>query len=262
MQYVTYRTNQPLSDTPCSAMAEQPHERLKRLRVERGFRTAAALAKSIRMSDPTYRSYENGARPLTIQAARQIAPKLGIDWKELMLGPDGSPEDSAVLAIRAAIPHPITPPRPLDTSDVIRAPLAPAMDGATKNPDLPILGHVKGGVRSEALFLDNGTPVAFTYRPDDLRGVADAYAVYVVGDSMAPRYRPGQLVYVNPSIPPRPGDDVVIQQTTKEVFIKELVRRTEKFIRTKQYNPGDTIDYPVGTVDAIHVVVFAKTIRT
>jgi SOS-response transcriptional repressor LexA len=258
MQYVTYRTAGIAPDTICHAMTETQHDRLKRLREQNGFRTAAALAKAIRMSEATYRSYENGTRPLTVQAARQIAPKVGVDWKDLMLGSEHSADEAELLEVKAATTPAVLPPS--SRAEVVRAPANGA--GAFGPKDLPIVGHVKGGLKDDALFFDNGTPVAYTYRPDDLRGVPEAYAVYVVGDSMSPRFKPGQLVFVNPSIPPRPGDDVVIQQTTQEVFIKELVRRTEKVIRTKQYNPGDTIDYPVGTVAAIHVVVFSKHIRT
>ncbi len=76
--------------------------------------------------------------------------------------------------------------------------------------DLPTLGEARGG--TDGLFFDNGAPSkSLVYRPPDLIGVEGAYGVYVNGDSMRPRFKHGELIYVNPAKPVSSGDDVVIQ---------------------------------------------------
>ena len=46
--------------------------------------------------------------------------------------------------------------------------------------------------------------------PANLGGVRAAYAIYMVGDSMEPRYEQGWLLHVNPFKPPTRGRDVVV----------------------------------------------------
>jgi len=102
-----------------------------------------------------------------------------------------------------------------------------AADVAPYGPrDLPILGQSRGG--DDEYFFGNGADVlSLTYRPIELLNVATAYAVYVHGDSMSPRFEPGELLYVDPVRPARPGDDVVIQMQDGHGYVKRLVRRTQ-----------------------------------
>lgn len=117
--------------------------------------------------------------------------------------------------------------------------------------DLPVLGHSRGG--GNEYFFDNGADVlSLTYRPLELLNVRDAYAVYVHGDSMSPRYRPGEMLYVDPVRPVSPGDDVIVQLKTGQGFIKELVRRTGRAVICRQHNPASEVEYPSEQVRSIH----------
>lgn len=98
--------------------------------------------------------------------------------------------------------------------------------------------------------------------PERVAGVPDAYAVYVVGDSMLERFRRGEIVYVDPHRPPVPGDDVVIQISedggaTVKGFIKRLVSREGKVLKVRQLNPALTLSFPEKTVVAVHMIVLA-----
>ena len=72
---------------------------------------------------------------------------------------------------------------------------------------------------------------------------------------MQPRFRPGQLLHVNPFKPPQPGNGVVVTKTNGAVLIKEFVRQDGRGIHLRQYNPADTLSYPTEEVTAVHTVV-------
>jgi len=119
--------------------------------------------------------------------------------------------------------------------------------------DLPILGYVKAG--ELGFFLDNGDVRGYAVRPSSLIGVKDAYAVYVHDTSMIPAFKPGRIVHVDPTRPVNPGDDVVIELDDGQAFIKELVRRTEKFVICRQWNPAQEVRYEANRVKSLHLIV-------
>ncbi len=157
-----------------------------------------------------------------------------------------------------AIPPPAHRDRPAPGPEIGRV-----VDLATVSirKDLPILGEARGG--EDGLFFDNGaSSKALNYRPPDLIGVEDAYGVYVNGDSMRPRFKHGELVYVNPSKPVSAGDDVVIQLDDGQGFIKELVRMTDRALICRQYGPDEVeFCFPRERVRSIHLIVFGTKTR-
>jgi phage repressor protein C with HTH and peptisase S24 domain len=86
--------------------------------------------------------------------------------------------------------------------------------------------------------------VGFFRRPPGLMAQSKAYALYVVGSSMEPRFDPGQPVFVDAARPPSIGDDVIVQlvdldeERVTTALIKRLVRRTSAFVELEQYNPA------------------------
>lgn len=131
--------------------------------------------------------------------------------------------------------------------------------------DVPILGV--GSCGEDGLFELNGQIHDHARRPPRLAGVKDAYALWVIGESMFPWRKNGQLVYVHPHQPVNIGDYVVVQVKPETpggnigVFIKELSRRTAKELRLRQYNPPEDRPIPmskvlqIGGVPAIHRIV-------
>jgi len=119
--------------------------------------------------------------------------------------------------------------------------------------DLPILGYVKAG--QVGLFIDQGERQGVTMRPEALRDVRTAYAVRVHDSSMSPAFEPGYVLHVDPTRPVKPGDNVVIQTTDSQAFIKRLVRRTERVIICEQFNPREPMEFKPAKVSAIHMVV-------
>ncbi|MBV8060985.1 MAG: helix-turn-helix transcriptional regulator, partial [Alphaproteobacteria bacterium] len=121
---------------------------------------------------------------------------------------------------------------------------------------IPVRGAARGGDRQE-MFLADG-PIDHVPRPYYLAHVRDAYAIYVVGTSMVPMYRPRQLLFVNPYKPPAPGNGVVIIDHRGAVLIKEFVRQKPTGVVVREYQPA-LRDFTVAQDDVatMHAVVGA-----
>jgi SOS-response transcriptional repressor LexA len=100
-------------------------------------------------------------------------------------------------------------------------------------------------------------------RPPELQTDPDSYALEIVGESMAPRFEPGERAFVSPLSPVRIGDDVVVQlrakgpaqsDRVKLALIKRLTRRSPNFLELRQFNPDRTFQVPVEQVAAVHRV--------
>ena len=86
------------------------------------------------------------------------------------------------------------------------------------------------------------------HRDQRLVGVRDAFACYVVGESMFPAYEQGNLLLVNPAVPPNAGDDCLLIQEAPDGarygLIKRLVRFNSTSWTVKQWNPDKTFTLP------------------
>ena len=74
----------PVTATHRIVMREVPDTKLARARIKAGYKTAAEFAAEHDFTESTYRSHDNGTRPLTIEAAKRYASKLGVSWLALM----------------------------------------------------------------------------------------------------------------------------------------------------------------------------------
>src|SRR6266849_1526253 len=129
---------------------------------------------------------------------------------------------------------------------------------------IPVYGHAVGGKDGE--FVLSGNQVSEVPAPPSLSHVPDAYAVYVVGDSMEPRYFAGETVFVNPRLPISRGSFVVAQiskgqETEPRVYVKRFVSQDAKRLRLEQYNPKKILEFPMSTVVAIHRIVNSSAQR-
>ena len=139
----------------------------------------------------------------------------------------------------------------------IMAPIPPQMTERM----IPVLGEAVGGSDGEYIF--NGQVLEYIAAPPSLVNVRDAYAVFVDGESMYPRYRSGETVYAHPSRPARRGDDVIVQlRPTAEGspprgYVKEFVGWTAQNLVLSQHNPVREIRFAKDDVISVHPIVFA-----
>jgi len=140
---------------------------------------------------------------------------------------------------------------------VILAPPPPAHAAQTSVKNLPQYGQARAG--RDGFHLPAGADaMSYLSRPYFLHGVASAYAVYCNGDNMEPRYRHGELLFVDPSRPPKRGDDVVIQVAAGDEisgFVKRFVGADDETTTVHQLNPDKDIEYPTANVRAVHLIV-------
>lgn len=119
-------------------------------------------------------------------------------------------------------------------------------DGAAPQRGVPLLGFAQAG--DDGYFDDAGFPVGQGWDEIDFPGLAreGVYALEISGDSMAPVYREGDRIVVDPTGgEPRRGDRVVVKTIDGEVMAKEIARITAKAVELKSLNPeyeGRTLD--------------------
>lgn len=134
---------------------------------------------------------------------------------------------------------------------------------ATRDPRdaerVPVLGMAECGADGWSLW--NGDIIDTIPRPMNLMGAPRAYAVYIVGDSMEPRYYSGELAHVHPGKPVTIGAFVLVQirpdhdDDTPKAVVKRLVKRTGSKITLEQYNPPKKFEIKTDDVVSIHRVV-------
>lgn len=124
--------------------------------------------------------------------------------------------------------------------------------------DVEVLGVGVGGDDSDFSF--NGEVVERVRRPPGIAHVRNVFAVHVVGDSMWPKFEPGELLYCG-GRPPVPGDYVVIEEFPSENhpkgkgFIKRLDKRTPAKLTCHQFNPAGPVEFDAYAIKAIHRVI-------
>jgi len=130
--------------------------------------------------------------------------------------------------------------------------------GARPSERLKVLGMAQCGPDGWSLW--NGDVIDMIERPASLNGVPNAYAVYVVGASMEPRYHPGEVVHIHPGRPVDVGAYVLVQRRAKAgepplAVIKRLAKRTGAKITLEQFNPAKLFDIKTADIVSIHRVV-------
>jgi len=122
-----------------------------------------------------------------------------------------------------------------------------------------VYGAAQGG--PDGWFPWNGEIVDYVSRPPHLAGATEAYAVYVAGSSMEPRYYAGELVYVHPGKPATTGAFVLVQVRpdsegeAPRAFIKRLVRRTATKVTFEQFNPPKELDIKASDIKSMRRIV-------
>lgn len=116
-------------------------------------------------------------------------------------------------------------------------------------------------VEVERSSFDEDYHVRMITRPPALRGARDLYAVYFHGESMQPRFEPGEVGIVDPRRPAGPGDYVLVQLNAGDsddvvsVLVKRLVRQNAQEIVLEQFNPALTFTVPKSRVARIHRIL-------
>ena len=157
------------------------------------------------------------------------------------------------------VPRGISRAEIMDLAGVPREPMSndPAAPQPPQPPhvhamprDLPVMGTVKGG--EEGFYFNEGEPKEYIVRPPALTGVSNAFALYVHGESMEPRYYAGEVLYVNPNRPLAKGCFVAVEMTNDRGLIKQFIHRSDDLLVLAQFNPPKEIRLPMVEVKRIY----------
>lgn len=227
-QYVNDISSMAIVAESRQSHAMEPKEIRRRL--EETGKTQAALAKALKLDTASVNRILKGKRKIQLAEMPIIEAYLKGDV------PPAKPEVSEPVEV----PNPDAGPRTLD---------------------VPVLGTTLGGRESDLVILDE--PIDFVRRMPGIIRKTKVYALFVQGDSMADWAQSGDLIYVDPTVPPRIGDYVVIQMKEHpeggtRAFVKRLLARTPTKLRVLQLNPRKEIEFPAEHVDKVHKVLSLK----
>ena len=203
--------------------------------LERVGHTQADLARHLGLPPSAVSRMLRGERQVKLLEAVQIAQFLGVPQEEVS---------------RRAGDTAVSPPEPGRRGRPPRT--ATPLPSSTRQEMMPIRSAGRGGGEQQ-MFQDG--PIGYTPRPANLAGVRDAYAIYMVGDSMEPRYTQGWLLHVNPFKPPVRGRDVVVYKRDHAVLIKQFVGWNDDMLVLRQLNPEETLRIPSSEVAECHLIV-------
>lgn len=215
--------------------------RLKELRKLSGM-TLEALAEKAELSPSYVKRLEDGSRNLSVKHLQAFAAALGVTSRDIV-------EGDAAPTMKPTEPRVIRPAGP-EASEVEKV--------GEGWPDLgddwiDVRGVTVGGDDSYFYF---GDVIDQVRRPPGIRNAKNVAALNVAGESMVPRYFPGELIYVQQR-EPAPGDHVVVElyaETEDEApksFLKVLRRRTGRRLYCEQYNPAIDIEFDAGEVKTV-----------
>jgi phage repressor protein C with HTH and peptisase S24 domain len=234
------------SDT--SSMAENPRELIQRLVDARDDLTLADLSRALGLNHAYFQQYVSGRSPkkgLPEDIREAVAEILGVDEallresKRIPLG-RASGGDSARTV--TAVTESPTKRRPEGAVSVEY--------GAR---DFPIYGSSQAGAEGQVIDYDHA--VEYRHRPPELIGVTGAWGMYVVGDSMEPRYFHGDRVHINPHKPARSGRFVVIVMRDNTALVKQFVSRSDRHYKLRQLNPKRDLQIPARDVQGCYLIV-------
>lgn len=164
---------------------ETPPNRIGELRQMRRW-TLAELARQVGTSAQQMGRLEAGQRRLTQAWMMKIAAALGVQPAALLpLQP--SPAGTFLPVGSAALGQHVVPP-PIAYIDV----------------------PVRNTKPFDQAFLISPSPIEYVLRPSPLVGALDGFAFRVVDRAMDPVYAQGDLLFADPRLEPRIGNDVVL----------------------------------------------------
>jgi repressor LexA len=235
---------------------------VRRLR-RRASITQETLARLIGCSKAQLSLMESGQRTISLRHAKAIEQALGVKdgqivaalrWQSVPPDLRAQVEQSQTQAYALAAQL----KRALNSSDPLSA-LRHIVEQTASNVDaplplrrqIPVINKVAAGYPTEFTDLDYPAAVADEYIACPDVSDPDAFAARVVGDSMEPAYREGDIVVFSPGLPTPAGSDCFIrlQRDSETTFKRVYFENDGRVIRLQPLNN----QYPPRLVDRENV---------
>ena len=239
-----------LADTALSDLAElaKPRPMVDLSEKYEFYAARFRLAMEARKLTNEVMSERMEAHPVTISKLRGGKLDLTDEWRARIAAALQLPEE--VLFGTDPLPE----PRPWEIhKQQKRGPKIPAT-----NKLIPVFGLAAGSLQGHHSMTNE--PVTEVPCPPGLRDVHGAYALETRGESMIPRFYPGERLYVNPTQLAKPGDYVIIQtmlhdNSGTETWVKRLDGENDKSYLVSQHNPEAKIEFRKRYTVHIHRVL-------
>jgi transcriptional regulator with XRE-family HTH domain len=197
----------------------QAHQKIADFRTQKNL-TLQALADRVGTTKSQIDKLEKGERRLTVDWLQRIAEALNVPVTSFFA--DGA--DAASLSLENLLSD--------ATIATYEAPSArdfshrSGFTAQDQGGALPLPVYGRGDPLTDRL-INMDTTASYIARPPSLAGVNNAYAAYMIGDSMEPRYFAGDLLYVDPSRPLTKGCFILITLHDDTALVRRLLRRNE-----------------------------------
>jgi phage repressor protein C with HTH and peptisase S24 domain len=120
-----------------------------------------------------------------------------------------------------------------------------------------VIGKAPGGLPA-ILWKDGNTPVGATDEYAELASSDPrAFICPVIGDSMFPRFMPGEYVLVQPSRPPEIEDTVLVRLESGDTMLKRLLSRRDNHVRLGAWNDPTIVTHREDEITWIYSVAHA-----
>ncbi|MCC4288484.1 LexA family protein [Vreelandella aquamarina] len=185
-------------------------DRIRNRRRERGL-SQDALAKRLNITKGTISQWEQGRTTPSGENLYNLARELGVTARWVLEGGD--------LGQDAANVEPSVEPVAIRTKLV------------------PEISWVAAGAWAEVCHVESD-PDALNWYPCPVSASESTFVLRVVGESMAPEYPPGRIIFIDPERQPESGDDVVASMTdTNEATFKRYIEEPGSGKMLKALNP-------------------------
>ena len=125
-----------------------------------------------------------------------------------------------------------------------------SLNASASQRDLPVHSTFREGF--DGFWFVEGDAKEFVERPANLRGVANAFALYADGESMQPRYFAGEMLFVNPNRPITPNCFVAIEMNDGRGQVRQFLRRTHDGIFVRRLHPDTEQRLPASEVKRLY----------
>lgn len=249
---------------------DTPADRLRRARYSAGFDGPTEAAGRFGWNRNTYKSHENAARGINRKNASKYAAAYGTTaaWILFGEGEPPAPRNVSPLSTNRVNPEVAIPPQTRQEvgkyeSEIDPHRALPVFPPTSREKRIDVIGVGIAG-EGNGDFELNGEVVDRVESPPSLLNAKGVFALYVIGESMSPRFKPGDLIFVHPNKPVLKGDDVLVElhgsvePLTGPALIKEFVRKNDEFIVLKQYHPPKEFRIAVRLIKRIYKIVPLK----
>lgn len=226
--------------------------RIKRYRMAKQLSQQALATECGWASQSRIGNYEKGTREPNLGDLEKIAKALGLTLSDLVAGGDQSNVEGAHAAVHQ---HSKVQEDASGQWGMLGGVTTARERSATRQAAVPLAANVRavnaGFFESQAFTPTYGAGYLDIHSED-----ATAYGLRILGDSMHPRLKNGELVLVEPNRPYASGDEVIVWIKDGKAMIREFIYQRDGLLRLDSINAGNApLHIAQDEVESIHLVV-------